>query len=90
MLGQEGEIEIVEGDPGGHLYEVKTASGATIWLTPEEEAEAVKDALMEGITYKINRKVEIEKAAISSIGTAVGLAVGGFIVGILIGKRGKR
>jgi len=89
MLSQEGEIEIVEGDPGGHLYEVTTPSGSTIWLTPEEEAEAVKEALQQGITYRINRKVEIEKAAISSVGTAVGLAVGGFIIGVLLGKRGK-
>ena len=88
MLGQEGEIEIVEGDPGGHLYEVTTPAGNRIWLTPEEEAQAVKEALTEGVIYKINRTTEIEKAAISSIGTAVGLAVGGFFVGWLLGRKG--
>ncbi len=87
MLGQETTVDIVEETPEGRLYEVQTPSGSTVWLTPEEEAEAVKDALQEGLTYQMNRKVEIEKAAISSLGTAVGLAVGGFLVGIIIGKK---
>lgn len=84
------EIQIVEEAPGEKLYQVKTPSGATVWLTPEEEVDAVKEALQEGLTYKINRNVEIEKAAISSLGTAVGLAVGGFLVGLLIGKKGRQ
>ena len=89
MLAQETTVDIVEETPEGRLYEVTTPSGAKVWLTPEEEADAVKDALQEGLTYQMNRRIEIEKAAISSIGTAVGLAVGGFLVGMIIGKRRK-
>ena len=89
MLAQETTVDIVEETPEGRLYEVTTPSGAKVWLTPEEEADAVKDALQEGLTYRLNRRIEIEKAAISSIGTAVGLSVGGFLVGMIIGKRRK-
>lgn len=89
MLSQETTVDIVEEAPEEKLYQVTTPSGATVWLTPEEEAEAVKGALRDGLTYKLNRKMEIEKAAISSLGTAVGLAIGGFLVGMVIGK-GKK
>ena len=87
MLGADTEVEIVESEPGENLYQVTTPSGGTVWLTPEEETEAVKDALQDGLAYKINRKMEVEKAVISSVGTAMGLAIGGFFVGLLIDRK---
>jgi len=87
MLGEDTEIDIVGEEPEGQLYKVVTPSGATVWLTPEEETQAVKKGLQAGVTYRLTRQMELEKAAIGAAGTAVGLAIGGFLVGFLLGKK---
>ena len=71
----------------GQLYTVTAPSGQEIAITPEEEAEIVKQAMSDKIQYGLTREVEIERAVISSAGTALGLAIGGFAVGLLLGRK---
>lgn len=79
----------LNGNGLGQLYEVKTPSGVTVSLTPEEEREIVKEAIRQRIIYRMNRSQKIEEAAISSIGTAIGLALGGLLIGWLLGRTAK-
>ena len=71
----------------GQLYTVTAPSGQEITITPEEEAEIVKQAMSDKIQYGLTREVEIERAVISSAGNALGLAIGGFAVGLLWGSK---
>jgi len=96
MLGQrtegvdQGVVTILDGEPPqeirAKLYEIKTPSGSTVWLEPFEEVDAVKLALRDKLVYRMNRKMELERAGIGAIGNAIGFAVGGFLMGFFLKK----
>ena len=68
----------------GQLKPFIAPSGQEVIITPEEEAEFVKQAVGEKIRAGITMGTEIEKSAINAVGNAIGFAIGGFFVGLII------
>jgi len=68
---------------------IKTPSGRSITITPEEEDSYVRDAVKDRIKEDFLWKTNVTKAAVHAIGTAAGFAVGGYLVGFLLGRKAK-
>ena len=68
---------------------VKSPSGGSITITPEEEEMYVKDAVKDKIKEDFLWKTNVTKAAVHAIGTAAGFAIGGYLVGFLLGRKAK-
>ncbi len=61
-----------------------------VTLSPEEEAQIVKDAIGTKIQNQMTLSTDIKKAAIDAAGNAIGFAVGGLLVGLILGSVKKR
>lgn len=71
----------------GQLHPIRTPSGQSVTLTPEEEREVVKKAIAAKIQQRMLFKTDSLKALIAAIGTAIGLALGGTTVAAILKAR---
>lgn len=71
------------------LYEVETPSGITVSISPEEEAEITRQAILFELEQQLTRGQRFEEAvvqsAIGAVGNMVGFAVGGWLLGKVLG-----
>ena len=84
-------LETEEGEPVVYLprYEEEAPSGATISITAEEEAQAIRDAITQNLVAKMTRYSKIEDALIGAVGNAIGFAIGGFLVGLILKEKAR-
>jgi hypothetical protein len=72
------------------LPAITAPSGQQIQLTPEEEAEIVKQAMVDRIHSRLTRGIAIQRSTIEAVGSAIGFAAGGLLAAWLIGKAAHR